>query len=174
MFVVVILILAVGRCGQQSSLVKRARTEVSRLKSRLRTAEQRDRPVSPPSADRVNVGGKRLRASRVGRQVTRLDLSGLPLTMTDIANCASMGFLRELNLSQTNVTDAHLATLAENTSIQVLNLTGTGITDRGLRELLSLPDLREVVVEGTAATKAGVDQFLADWNGRRPPPTIRR
>ena len=85
-----------------------------------------------------------------------LDLAGVPLADTDLAQFAGLTNLRKLHLEKTPTTDAMLAPVAGLKSLTYLNLYGTQVTDAGLPQLNGLTNLKSLYVFETKVTDAGI------------------
>jgi hypothetical protein len=95
-------------------------------------------------------------------KLTRLDL--LDLNKTLITDAGLRDFrrfakLRDLSLGGTKVTDTGLAQLSKLTNLEFLCLDGTVVTDAGLDHLSNLSSLRQVHVGKTHVTRKGVEAF---------------
>ena len=115
--------------------------------------------------------------------VARVDLTGKPVSDSDLEQIKTLTHLRQLNLAETHVTDAglvHLKDLKELkdlslyktaisdrgveqlqglTQLTKLELSYTGVSDRGIEHLTKLKSLRTLFLYGTQVTKTGIDHL---------------
>ena len=90
------------------------------------------------------------------QNLQELNLSGVQLKDTDLANIAGLKNLERLNLSGSSVSDAGLVHLKNLTGLVSLNLFGTKVTDAGLKSLTGLKNLKTIYLFETKATDAGM------------------
>lgn len=96
-----------------------------------------------------------------------LNLSGVEVKDSDLANLAGLANLTVLNLSGSTVGDAGLAHLKNLKELRSLNLFGTKITDAGLKHLAGLKSLKTIYLFETKVTDAGVAQLAKALPGAR-------
>ncbi|HEY6168663.1 MAG TPA: c-type cytochrome domain-containing protein [Verrucomicrobiae bacterium] len=90
------------------------------------------------------------------QNLQELNLSGVQLKDSDLANIAGLKNLERLNLSGSSVSDAGLVHLKNLTSLVSLNLFSTKVTDAGLKSLTGLKNLKTIYLFETKATDAGM------------------
>jgi CubicO group peptidase (beta-lactamase class C family) len=90
------------------------------------------------------------------KNVAHLNLRGLPVTDTGLANLRGLTGLIRLHLELTKISDNGLANIEALTNLEYLNLYGTGITDAGLVHLEPLKKLKNLYLWQTKVTDAGV------------------
>jgi hypothetical protein len=93
------------------------------------------------------------------QNLQELNLSGVELKDSDLANLAGLKNLERLNLAGSTVTDAGLAHLKNLSSLASLNLFGTKVTDAGVKHLAALKNLKAVYIFETKITDAGAAQL---------------
>jgi len=89
-----------------------------------------------------------------------------------------MGYVAELDLSNSKITDEQLLKLDEAKVGRVclnLNLSGTPVTDSGFGGLKNFYVVQKVNVKGSQITKTGVDQFKSTYNANPDvPPLVKK
>jgi len=85
-----------------------------------------------------------------------LDLAGMQITDTDLAQLSGLTNLRVLHLEKTPTTDAMLGHLKGLKNLVYLNVYGTQVTDAGLPQLKDLAGLKSLYVFETKVTDAGI------------------
>jgi hypothetical protein len=92
-----------------------------------------------------------------------VDFSGVPQLPEDAFDrLRQIGFITELNFSNTNLTDDQLAKVNDKeigSLLRKLDLSHTAVTDAGLEKLNDLFILGELDLTGTKCTPAGVQRF---------------
>ena len=93
------------------------------------------------------------------RRQTELDLSGLAVEDSDLAELTYLDGLERLNLSQTRVTDRGIASLSSFKLLTSLNLDRTGVTSASLKAIGGLTRLESLSLKHTQISDAGIQEL---------------
>lgn len=110
--------------------------------------------------------GAQIRRDTYGR-VVEINLTGKPVSNTDLETVARQLHLQKLWLTNTGVTDAGLPSLIPLRNLRVIGLARTGVTDAGLPYLANIKSLREVYLYPNKVTDSAVDELKAKLPGIR-------
>lgn len=109
---------------------------------------------------RLSALGYNVPAHRL-RELRDLDLGGLRVTDSDLAELGYVDGLERLDLSQTGVTDAGLRSVARFSGLVSLNLDRTAVTDAGLKSVRKLRNLESLSLKHTQISDAGAAELSA-------------
>jgi hypothetical protein len=112
-------------------------------------------PLSSLELPHLGVGDWVIDSLQGATELTRLDLSGNPITDAGGNKLASFKKLDVLGLAKTKIGDATLAALALPELTQ-LNISETSVTDAGLKSLTACPKLSQLKCDKTKITDAGL------------------
>lgn len=90
------------------------------------------------------------------KNVTWLDLSGLPLTQENFKSLGAFAVLTRLGLANTPIGDAEMQNLSRLSNLVSLNVVGTNVTNAGLTHLVPIKELRKLYVWRTSIDQTGM------------------
>jgi hypothetical protein len=93
-------------------------------------------------------------------KLTRLNLSGLPITDAGLNALAGLPNLERLHLSRTKVRGPGLSRLKSLPNLDVLELDDSAMTDEGLTHLAGASNLHILRLDGVPITAAGLEHLL--------------
>lgn len=104
-----------------------------------------------------------------------IDISGATVSDGLIENMSTLGYIAEMNLSESTITDEQLLRMDElkvGRVVMNLNLSGTTISDASLTKLKNFYCVGKLNVKETNVTPGGVEQFRKNQqsNPQVPPP----
>lgn len=116
-----------------------------------------------PSEKQREVSRKRLLqlgydvpVDRLGK-LRELDLSGLRVSDSDLAELKYLSGLERLNLSQTGITDAGMETIGRFKALVQLNLDSTAISDKALKQVARLKNIESLSLKRTQISDTGIE-----------------
>jgi hypothetical protein len=101
-----------------------------------------------------------------------VDLKGAQITDETIQNLDKIGYITEVNFSESTVTDAHLAKFKElncgDGFLMKLDLSKTSVTDAGLAHMTDYLLIDDLNVQGTSITPEAIAEFKKNRQKANP------
>ncbi|MBX3435743.1 MAG: hypothetical protein KF847_20690 [Pirellulales bacterium] len=125
-----------------------------------------DLPNLSVTLSQTRVSGRGLSAFREAPNVIDLELSGVPLTDSDLAQLARLPKLQILYVDRTGVSGSDLSLLAKTPTLNSLCIDSSQATPAGVAELAKFPQLKSIIVVDAT------DACVANLATLRAPPML--